>query len=454
MSARVILTGELGSLSLFDLAQLFLLAGSTGTLHVQSSGRKGHFRFERGQIWNAVDERLAEGEEAACRLFAWRAGTFEFRVEQPTGGRTIHDSTDGLMLEAARRLDEAGITEGGESMTETLQACAGRFEALREAIQRIAAAATSSAADAKTGARFSVLRSEGDALLYRPGAPVQISLNGRWRTLAPEPMEPAEFLKLCASFFDATAVAGPSGSRCLTVHEDRRELRVTHLVEPHEYLLLRAGREHAGGSVRLTGDTKAITGLLQLPAGLLLVGAPNASAAARLLEATVLGLLEQRSAAVLLATAEPPSDRMAGLGPVVHTDREALERSLTALAPDVVAFDVAHAEDSLAVLHRVPLVVCAVVAPDAASMLTRWLARHQLTATDANRVPLSGAEVGVLYTAEASPSARELPVTAARSRPASPAAGGRLRVVKRSGETPDDLGSVIEGLRRDLREAA
>lgn len=171
MSARVILTGELGPLSLFDLAQLFLLSGTSGTLHVHSSGRNGFFRFERGQIWNAVDERLAEGEEAAYRLFAWRAGTFEFRIEQPTGDRTIHDSTDGLMLEAARRLDEAGVTESGESVTATLQARAGRFEKLREAFHRIALAARAGVGSGAEGSRFSALRSEGDALLYRPGAP-------------------------------------------------------------------------------------------------------------------------------------------------------------------------------------------------------------------------------------------------------------------------------------------
>ncbi len=115
MSARPILMGELGLLSLFDLAQLFMLSGATGTLHVQSEGRKGFFRFERGQIANAVDERLAQGEEAAYRVFTWRTGTFDFRVEPPTGGRSIRGGTDALMLEAARRLDESHARESGGS---------------------------------------------------------------------------------------------------------------------------------------------------------------------------------------------------------------------------------------------------------------------------------------------------------------------------------------------------
>jgi len=454
MSARVILTGELGPLSLFDLAQLFLLSGTTGTLHVQSSGRKGFFRFERGQIWNAVDDRLGEGEEAAYRLFTWRAGTFEFRIEQPTGGRTIHDSTDGLMLEAARRLDEAGVTEEGASVTETLQARAGRFEALREAFLRIAAVARMGAGTAAEGSRFAALKTEGDALLYRPGAPIQISLDGRWRTHSPNPLEPAAFLQLCSSFFDGAGLADPNGARSLTVHEDHRELLVTHLGGSHECLIVRAGRRHAGEPVRLVGDAEAISGLLQLSSGLLLVGAPNASTASRLLAATVVALLDDHGPAVLLATSEPPSNLMATRGPVVHTDREGLERSISALSPDVVAFDVAHAEDSMAALHRVPLVVCAVVAPDAASTLPRWLARHQLTPADASRVPLAGAEVGVLYAAEAPPSAKEWTVIAARSRPGGAPGAAKLKVVGRAGQAPDDLDSVIEGLRRDLRDAA
>src|SRR5205823_7842233 len=88
MSVRPVIMGELGLLSLFDLAQLLMLNGATGSLHVFSHGKKGLLRFERGQIANAIDERMHEGEDAACRVFGWRTGTFEFRVEPPTGGRT------------------------------------------------------------------------------------------------------------------------------------------------------------------------------------------------------------------------------------------------------------------------------------------------------------------------------------------------------------------------------
>lgn len=137
MSTRPVIMGELGLLSLFDLAQLLMLNGATGTLHVVSGGRKGFLRFERGQVADAADERLEQGEEAAYRVFAWHAGTFEFRVEPPTGGRTIHDGTEGFLLEAARRLDESGVTREGASVTQTLRARAGKLEALRAAIEQL-----------------------------------------------------------------------------------------------------------------------------------------------------------------------------------------------------------------------------------------------------------------------------------------------------------------------------
>ena len=63
MSNRPVFMGELGLLSLFDLAQLLMLNGATGTLHVVSGGKKGLLRFEKGQIANAIDERLRDGEE-------------------------------------------------------------------------------------------------------------------------------------------------------------------------------------------------------------------------------------------------------------------------------------------------------------------------------------------------------------------------------------------------------
>jgi len=108
VSTRPVILGELGLLSLFDLAQLLALNRATGTLYVTSNHRQGCLQFDQGQLANARDERMQEGMDAACRVFGWRTGAFEFRVDSPVGGgRTIHDSTESVMLEAARRSSRA-----------------------------------------------------------------------------------------------------------------------------------------------------------------------------------------------------------------------------------------------------------------------------------------------------------------------------------------------------------
>lgn len=138
MSPRPVILGELGLISLFDLAQLLLLNGATGTLHVQSGGRKGLLRFDRGQIADALDDRFDSGVEAAYRVFGWAQGTFEFRAGKPSGnGRRIHDSTEGLMLEAARRMDESqrATTHEGD-VTRALLARHDRWSGMRSALAR------------------------------------------------------------------------------------------------------------------------------------------------------------------------------------------------------------------------------------------------------------------------------------------------------------------------------
>lgn len=135
MSKRPVILGELGLISLFDLAQLLLLNGASGTLHVTSDDRRGWLRFERGQIVEARDEAAQDGLEAAYEVFTWRHGSFEFRLESPTGGggRRIQSGTEGLMMEAARRMDEASIGRADADVTRALLERAGLWTTLRHA---------------------------------------------------------------------------------------------------------------------------------------------------------------------------------------------------------------------------------------------------------------------------------------------------------------------------------
>ena len=147
MNVRPILVGELGLISLFDLVQLFLLNGASGTLRVASGGRQGHFRFDRGQVAGALDDQGLDGIESAYRLFTWRTGTFAFNVGTPGTDRTIDESTEGLMMEAARRMDESSGAHASSFHTTTLQAKFQALTAWRASLEKIAPGITTSYAE-------------------------------------------------------------------------------------------------------------------------------------------------------------------------------------------------------------------------------------------------------------------------------------------------------------------
>lgn len=271
MSKRPVIMGELGLISLFDLAQLLLLNGASGTLHVTSQERHGWLRFERGQIVAARDEQDQDGLEAAYEVFTWRQGTFAFRTEPPTGGngRRIQTSTEGLMMEAARRMDEASVGRADADATRALLERAGLWATLRQT------------------------------------------------TLAP-------------------------------------------VAEP-----VTAGLE--GGDA-----------LLALEHGLVLVGAPGIRAAEALLRATVARLRAQRDATVQFTAERAAARQNDARGPLLTVPRSRFAASLTTTAPAVVALDCAHADLAGVAIAHDALVIVAVVAPDAASLLPSWVARHGL----------------------------------------------------------------------------
>src|SRR5436190_1281968 len=107
MTPTSILRGELGLIGLFDLGQLLMLNRATGCLVIEREGRKAFLYFAEGKLVNALDENMVEGEASAYRIFSWRTGSFDFRVEPAPATFTIHASTDSVMLEAARRMDES-----------------------------------------------------------------------------------------------------------------------------------------------------------------------------------------------------------------------------------------------------------------------------------------------------------------------------------------------------------
>jgi hypothetical protein len=85
----ILLSGRLDQTDLFEICQFILMGQKTGVLEVEARGKRGALYFDHGQIVNALDDALGDGEQAAYRIFAWSGGTFVFRLQPPPPLRSI-----------------------------------------------------------------------------------------------------------------------------------------------------------------------------------------------------------------------------------------------------------------------------------------------------------------------------------------------------------------------------
>jgi len=98
-------TGTLGLFSLVDLFQLLSSSSRTGRLNVNHPEGKAKVYFDKGQVVHAEFAGYS-GQEAVYLLFADERGSFAFQVGVPSPQETIKTSTENLMLEAIRKVDE------------------------------------------------------------------------------------------------------------------------------------------------------------------------------------------------------------------------------------------------------------------------------------------------------------------------------------------------------------
>lgn len=111
-----VVTGTLGLFSLVDLFQLLSSARRTGRLVVEHPDAVARIYFDRGQAVHAEFGSL-KGVDAIYSLFADERGSFEFRIGLPTPENSISVGTENLVLDAMRRIDEAG--RGGDGPQQT-----------------------------------------------------------------------------------------------------------------------------------------------------------------------------------------------------------------------------------------------------------------------------------------------------------------------------------------------
>ena len=107
-AAAPALSGGLAAISLFDLCQFLMLNRKTGTLtvHGDSGAGTAYLTFSEGELCTALDDSLRDGADAVLRAVQWTEGSFEFVQGPVPPDRRMNASTENILLEAARRLDE------------------------------------------------------------------------------------------------------------------------------------------------------------------------------------------------------------------------------------------------------------------------------------------------------------------------------------------------------------
>ncbi len=98
-------SGSLREMALPDLLQVLSQGRKTGSLHIRTNGAAGEIHFDGGAVVNALWGNI-EGNHAVYAMLKFEDGDFAFDPAFRTDRRVIHDSSEALLLEGLRRLDE------------------------------------------------------------------------------------------------------------------------------------------------------------------------------------------------------------------------------------------------------------------------------------------------------------------------------------------------------------
>lgn len=376
-AARVAFSGELGVVGLFDLGQLLLLNRATGVLVADGDGGRGYLYFRDGRIVSALDDEHRDGAEAAYRVFTWTRGRFEFREEAVAVAVSIEEGTEALMLEAARRMDEAAEAAGesGAGMAERLAGRGDAMAALREAFSSVAREARSVAtkdAGGADGAMAALARAD-DRLVLRPGRPARLRLGGAWREARDAALTAAEYEELRARLLGPAAAESRVAFAALP---GGRRVRVERIAERDgEALWVRPADLAPPVANRLLAAPDEMESLHAFRRGLALIGGDDPDAAARVLHALIADRLARHPGLVLLAGSAGVYRHAEGAGLLVEVEPRGVAETVAALGPDALALETpVPPAGAFATLAGVEWVLALAPAGDGAAAFEAWLA--------------------------------------------------------------------------------
>lgn len=107
MSARTRLSGSLEDMGVVDLLQTFEVSRKSGVAMIHDGAREAQVFFREGKVVDAQLGRL-RGEEAVYRALIWTEGSFEVEFRPVQNEDIVPTSTQGLLMEGMRRVDEWG----------------------------------------------------------------------------------------------------------------------------------------------------------------------------------------------------------------------------------------------------------------------------------------------------------------------------------------------------------
>jgi len=106
-SGRTRFAGSTSDMAVVDLLQTFEVSRKSGVVHLRSGGQEGHVYFRDGKVVDAELGRL-RGEEAIYRALIWNEANFEVEFRAVANEDVIGGSTQAILMEGMRRVDEWG----------------------------------------------------------------------------------------------------------------------------------------------------------------------------------------------------------------------------------------------------------------------------------------------------------------------------------------------------------
>ena len=121
-------------MAVVDLLQTFEVSRKSGVVHLRSGAQEANIFFREGKVVDADLGRL-RGEEAIYRALIWNEAQFEVEFCAVKNGDLMGTSTQGILMEGMRRVDEwgrlleqlpplatAGCFEGSSTTSQLLRA--------------------------------------------------------------------------------------------------------------------------------------------------------------------------------------------------------------------------------------------------------------------------------------------------------------------------------------------